>query len=310
MKEESKALVIGALLRVEVGNPNAGWTEGTVTTIKKVGLPNGEVHPYISGQALRRYLRDTLTELYKDKVSPEEKTKDPKAPIVTKGRPDKYYDDDLLGFMRAEKNKTYARAASLRVSAAYGVFPLTGDKDLGTRSAKEVKEEAGAGGSIFETEITNNVFRTSMLLELDRVGRWEKYENVNDKNGSVSAKEKKNRIRAYIEALKYLWGGGRRSRFLIDMSPQFFVCARMTKKLPIFLHALDLKYDDGYVLNMELLKEVLSDYKNDIQKLYIGIRKGFLKNEDLLEKELKDVVPTCKAGPVGKIFDEILEEYK
>jgi len=307
MKDEPKALVIGALLRVDVGNPNAGWTEGTVTVIKKVELPDGKTHPYISGQALRRYLRDTMAELYEKKVSPETKTEDPKAPVVTAGRPDKYYDDDLFGFMRAERKKTFARAAPLRVAPAYGLFSFRGDKDLGTRSAKEAMEKAEAGGSIFETEITNNVFRTAILLELDRVGKWENYETTKNKKGEIK-KSKKERIKAFLNSLKYLWGGGRKSRFLIDISPQFFICARMTKKLPIFLHALELKYDDGYVLDLELLKEVLKDYKDNIKDLYVGLRQGFLKNENEIEEEIAETIPKTKIGSVGEIFDKMLKK--
>ena len=66
----------------------------------------------------------------------------------------------------------------MRVSPAFGLFKLNSDRDLGTRSAVEVKGSADAGGSIFETEITNNVFRSSMLLELDRVGVWRRYETT------------------------------------------------------------------------------------------------------------------------------------
>ena len=284
---KARAIVIGALLRIDVGNPNAGWPEGTVTIIKKVERPDRKAsHPYISGQAIRRYLRDTLDDLLKgdktipEKMSPLEKSDDPKAPVVTAGDPEKYIDDDLFGFMKAVKGKTKRRESPLRVSPAFGLFPYAGDRDLGTRSALEFAEEAEAGGAIFETEVTSNVFRTILLLELDRTGKWKKYETVEDSEGELKQDARRRRASLLIRALKYLWGGGRRTRMLIDMTPQFIVYAKLAKKVPIFLHALGVQMEEGkYYLNTEALTQVLRDYEDDIQNLVLGMRSGFLANE-------------------------------
>lgn len=286
-----RAVVIGALLRIDVGNPNAGWPEGTITVIKKVERPDRKAsHPYISGQAIRRYLRDTLDDLIKadktvsEKMSPLEKSDDPKAPVVTRGDPEEYIDDDLFGFMKAVKGETKKRESPLRVSPAFGLFPYASDRDLGTRSAVEYEKEAEAGGAIFETEVTNNVFKTTLLLELDRIGRWQKFETIKGSDGQLKPDARKRRASLLIRALKYLWGGGRRTRMLVDLTPQFVICAKLTRKVPIFLHAINVRMDEGkYYLETEILKEVLRDYENDIQNLYVGIRKGFLSNEAELQ---------------------------
>ncbi len=314
----SKAITIGALFRVDIGNVNAGWTEGVVTTIKKVETPDGNWHPYVSGQAIRRYIRDTIADILHDdpalgEMSPEEKSSDSKAPVLTVGDPKKYVDDDIFGFMRAiktakksktdEMGDTRKRTSPLRVAPAYGLFKLTGDRDLGTRSAIAVTGSAQAGGSIFETEITNNIFRTSMLLELDRIGVWKNYETVDQKDikagGSLPDKERKNRIMLILQALKYLWGGGRQSRFLVDLSPQFIIYARMAKKIPIFLNCLSVNYDNGNYLDLTQIKEVLNDYKYDIHQLIVGIRSGFVKND------LAELQSTFGADKLHSIGDAI-----
>ena len=106
--EKSKSLSIGMLMKIDVGNVNAGWTEGVVTIIKKVERPDGFFHPYISGQAIRRYIRDTISDILSDLdnnnllLSPEEKSNEKKSPVPTAGNPQKYVDDDLFGFMRAD----------------------------------------------------------------------------------------------------------------------------------------------------------------------------------------------------------------
>jgi len=328
-KELSKAITIGALLKIDIGNPNAGWSEGIVTVLKKVERPDGKVHPYISGQALRRYLRDTLGELLSvlpeeessgEKLSPLQPSNDPKAPIITEGNPQEYIDDDLFGFMRAVRGKTKRRESPLRVSPAFGLFPYAGDRDLGTKSALEVRETAEAGGAMFETEITNNIFRTTLLLELDRVGKWKKWEiaseteeeSEEEREGEIPQNKRKNRVILLLKALKYLWGGGRRSRFLMDLTPQFIIYARMSKKIPLFLNAINVYFEDGrYVLDEEMLKEVIRDYESDIQKLIVGVRRGFFGNSDLSAlKTIKINNAELQILSVGKAIDDMQEDVK
>lgn len=345
---KSNAMVVGILLGVDVGNPNAGWAEGIVTVLKKVELPSGEAHPYISGQALRRYLRDTLQELLSEsdeneKMSPILTTKDSKAPVVTEGNPKEYIDDDLFGFMRAIKGETKLRESPLRISPAFGIFPYTGDRDLGTKSAlkpinemvkdedklealakslnvklenrkiEEVKKDIldrAHRGSMFETEITNNIFRTTLLLELDRIGKWKSYEIVGETSeGEIQFENRRRRASLLLKALKYLWGGGRRTRLLMDITPRFLIYARMTKKVPIFLNTLDVEFEDGkYKLNLDTLDEIIGDYKSDIQKLIIGIRQNFPDNEE----EIKGWVGKIGAEviSVGKAIDKMQDDVK
>lgn len=301
----SKAVVLGMLFKVDVANPNAGWTEENVTPLKKIETPDNRQHPYISGQALRRYLRDTLKEnietdengkpLYE--FSPEEPGPDPKSPVLTRGRPDLYIDDDLFGFMRAVEGSTRRRESPLRVSAAFGLFPYAGDRDLGTRSALELTHDLERGGAVFETEVTNNVFRTTWLLELDRVGYWLGYENVAGADewtanstgtvqlaqnqtgywGRISDSERKTRTKAMLRAIKYLEGGARQARLLIELVPQMIIYARSTRKVAMFLNSLQVTPADGrYHLELGPLEEILRDYAADIQALYIGLRDGFI----------------------------------
>ncbi len=342
----SKAISIGMIMHVDVGNVNAGWTEGVVTVIKKVERPDGYFHPYISGQALRRYIRDTMQNILKEKndnvlaMSPEDKSSDKKSPVVTVGDPQKYIDDDLFGFMRAIKKErsrkkktdgnnginenvesdkeqevesggTRKRTSPLRVSPAFGIFKLNSDRDLGTRSALELTQSADAGGSIFETEITNNLFRSTLLLELDRVGVWKGYETTNEKDrdgGQLTEDMRKSRVSVLLESLKYLWGGGRQTRFLVDLTPQFIIYARMRRKVPLFLNSLNVEYSDGnYKIKTDLIKETIEDYSNDIQSLIIGNRVGQFTNssEDFTQLHSKIQVKT-----IGNAIDSMISDIK
>jgi len=346
-------------MQVDVGNVNAGWTEGVVTVIKKVERPDGFFHPYISGQALRRYIRDTMKDILRDNqrnntklmMSPEEPGVDKKSPVVTIGDPRMYIDDDLFGFMRAIKRErgskkkkqaaepeatnmnssetaetattdveqvvevestgTRKRTSPLRISPAFGIFKLNSDRDLGTRSAVEITQSAEAGGSIFETEITNNIFRSTLLLEIDRVGRWKGYETTNNKDkdgGELSEEERKDRVCIILESLKYLWGGGRQTRFLVDLTPQFIIYARMRCKVPIFLNSLNVEFDDGrYKIKTDAIKEIIKDYTNDIESLIIGTRTGqFVNSID----ELNQIHPNIQITSVGHAIDSMITDIK
>jgi len=305
----TKAFVIGGLLKVDLGNVNAGWTEGIVQVLKKVELPDGSTRPYVSGQALRRYLRDTLRTLpgVAEEISPLVEQKDPKAPVTTEGDPGRYVDDDLFGFMRAVKGGTKRRESPLRVAPAYGLFPYRGDRDLGTRSAVEARGEAEAGGSIFETEITNNVFRTTLLLELDRVGRWAKFESVKDETGELPLNERRRRAVLLLESLKYLWGGGRRTRLLVDLTPRFVAYARLGRKIPLFLDCLEVSYEaDKYRLGTAPLRQVLEDYGASVERLLLGVREGFLTNAD----DLAGVREGVRVASIAKTLDAAAEDLR
>ncbi len=342
----SKAIVLGMLFKVDVANPNAGWTEENVTPLKKIETPDNRQHPYISGQALRRYLRDTLKEnveldsngnpLYS--FSPEEPGSDPRSPILTAGRPDLYIDDDLFGFMRAVRGQTRRRESPLRVSAAFGLFPYTGDRDLGTRSALQVTHDPERGGAVFETEVTSNVFRTTWLLELDRVGCWLGYENAADHNewvteetgavqlaqaqtghwGKRADPERKTRVKAALRAIKYLEGGARQARLLIEFVPQMLIYARCTRKVAMFLNSLQVVPADGcYDLIEGPLMEVLKDYAGDIQALFIGLRDGFVSSSKIevlehvkgaLGDQAKTINPEVVS--IGEAVDKMIRDIE
>lgn len=341
----SKAVVLGMLFKVDVANPNAGWTEENVTPLKKIETPDNRQHPYISGQALRRYLRDTVKENIEIDAngnplyifSPEEPRPDPKSPILTEGRPDRYIDDDLFGFMRAVREGTRRRESPLRVSAAFGLFPYTGDRDLGTRSALQATHDPERGGAVFETEITSNVFRTTWLLELDRVGYWLGYENAVDHNqwvaeetgtvqlaqnqaghwGKLADQERKTRVEALLKAIKYLEGGARQARLLIELVPQMLIYARCTRKVAMFLNSLQVRPADNgqYDLVEGPLMEVLKDYADDIQALFIGLRDGFVSIEKVelvkhVEHALGERAETIKPEvlSIGEAVDKMVAD--
>ena len=288
----SKAIVIGYLAKVSAANVNASHTEGNVVVAKKVTLPDGSAIPYISGQAVRRMLRDRIEELGYPLSEPFAKVE--RQEVTPPVRPWEFVDEDLFGYLDPSGGRR--RTSPVRVSAAVGLFPFQGDRDLGTRSFERFGQTMAAGGNMFETELYANLFKGTVLVELDRVGVFrdleigdqqlpEALQRITEQNNRWRAvllpDERRKRLQTLFEAFNLLWGGGRTARMLSDLSPKFLAYARLRVKHPVFLEALVAHYEDGkYVLELEPLKNALDKFQSYREQTLFGLEPGIFGNEE------------------------------
>jgi len=281
----SKAVVIGYLAKVSASNVNASHTEGNVVVAKKVTLPDGTTVPYISGQAIRRMLRDRLEELGYPLSEPFTTVSGQEAtPPV---RPWDFIDEDLFGYLDPSGGRR--RTSPVRVSAAIGLFPFQGDRDLGTRSFERFGQEMAAGGNMFETELYANLFKSTVLVELDRVGVFKPIETGEKNERTLPADERTKRLQTLFEALNILWGGGRTARMLADLSPKLLAYARLSVKHPVFLEALSAHYEDGkYALKLGPLVNVLKKFADYREQTLFGIEPGIFGNEEEIRAALQE----------------------
>jgi CRISPR-associated protein Cst2 len=279
----SKAIVIAYLAKVSAANVNASHTEGNVVVAKKVTLPDGSTIPYISGQAVRRMLRDRLEELGYPLSEPFARVEGQE--VTPPVRPWEFVDEDLFGYLDPSGGRR--RTSPVRVSAAVGLFPFQGDRDLGTRSFERFGQAMAAGGNMFETELYANLFKGTVLVELDRVGVFRSLEIGEDAERVLPADERRKRLQTLFEALNLLWGGGRTARMLADLSPKFLAYARLRVKHPVFLEALVAHYEDGkYVLELEPLKNALDKFRSYREQTLFGLEPGIFGNEDEIRSAL------------------------
>ena len=280
----SKAIVIGYLAKVSAANVNASHTEGNVVVAKKVTLPDGTTVPYISGQAIRRMLRDRLEELGYPLSEPFATVSGQE--VTPPVRPWDFIDEDLFGYLDPSGGRR--RTSPVRVSAAVGLFPFQGDRDLGTRSFERFGQAMAAGGNMFETELYANLFKGTVLVELDRVGVFKPIETGEKNERILPADERMKRLQTLFEALNILWGGGRTARMLADLSPKFLVYARLKVKHPVFLEALTAHYEDGkYVLELEPLVNALEKFADYREETFFGIEPGIFGNEGEIRAALQ-----------------------
>ncbi len=288
MNTENKinCLNIAYIFKTSLGSVNGSWTEGNVSTVKKITLPNGSQLPYVSGQSIKYQIRKAWKEMGLQKLLSEIKQTEIKAGVdYTLGQPDNYIDDDLLGYMitakKGSNDENRRRTAVVRTSAAIGLFPFRNDRDLGTKSKEQTGGDVSAGGNIFETEIYYNYFRVNFLIELDRLGTFQDFELEKSKKGktpTLTIEQRRERLVYLLKALSHIWGGGKQSRLLTDISPKFLAITFQTAKSPIFLETLTV--NDNEELHTGAIREVLESNKNIIKQQILGIQSGIFKNND------------------------------
>ena len=74
--KQSKCVNLVFVFKTSVGSVNSSFNEDNVSVVKKITLPNGDELPYISGQAMRRYIRDKWSEMGLS-ISPVNQTSTP-----------------------------------------------------------------------------------------------------------------------------------------------------------------------------------------------------------------------------------------
>ena len=287
-KESKMFLNIAYITKVNIASLNgAEGSGGNITPIKKVSSYDGEEFVYVSGQALRHYLKETLFQLgeniaeINEKGEPTFKVDGKYVNLDSKKEFDKYkkqvfksvVDLDLFGYMFP---KSYRRWSPVKVAPLLSLLPYKGEVDYLTRKQKGENK----GGNIVQVEIdTLNFMRGNIVINLEHIGAIVD-EFTYEKENILSDDEKKERINKLLEAIKNFNGGAKQARNLEDIAPKFIVITKQQSANPFFLNAL--KVDKNMNLDIAILKEAINEA--DYEDLKIGLRSGIFNNE----KEIKD----------------------
>lgn len=271
--KDAKALTITYLTPVSFASLNGGDKEAdNISSIKKISI-GVDQYPYVSSQAIRRALRNQL-EVLGWSLSEGAVATIKKGAATTQQEPERYIDDDLFGYMGTEaagegkKGRATKRTSVVRVSPLIALTPYQGDLDFGTNY---MGVKAGGDPNIFETEVHSGLYRGSILIELDRVGCGDGFDQ------DLPSGERAKRVIGLINAIKNLWVPGRQSRYLADVSPKFIASAMMRTKTPIFLESV--KVDDNDSITARIIHETIQDYQKEIVAYVIGVRTGAFNGE-------------------------------
>jgi CRISPR-associated protein Cst2 len=268
-----------------------------------------EEYPYVSGQAVKYWWRETIHQKFNWAESPI--TREKKV-AYTEGNPIKYEEDDIFGYMVApaqgeEKGLVYRRIAPLKCTPLISLFGnvITGDFGVFARGP------ASAEPVPYEQEFYSTVLKGTFSLMLSEVGvflqglskdlpsesdtKQEQFkERVN--NIIVAAKdigatiepsriilpleERKKRIKESLLSISEMAGGAKTTNYLTDVSPKFIVTAVLNCANHIFMDVVTTK-DGRPILNIDALSEIVKDYKDKfLSPIYIGLRKGFFDDTE------------------------------
>ncbi len=299
-------LNIAYITKVNVASLNGGESSGgNVTVLKKISNAKGDEFAYVSGQALRRYLKETLMQLGESISSVDENGNptfiDDKKFLKLNNKIDEKIkekifksvcDLDLFGFMLPKGGR---RWSPVKVAPLVSLLPYKGEYDYLTRKQK-VEDDSKKSGNIVQIEIdTLNFMRGNIMINTAHIGN-EIDEYTYEVKEILNNQERTQRLNVLLDAIKNFNGGAKQARNLEDISPKFIIIAKQKTGNPFLLNALSVDINGN--INIENIKDAIED--QEVESLSIGISKGIFTNEDEIKSSFNNVIT------VG----EALEEYK
>lgn len=310
-------LVGKVALGVVAGAPNNGLGDANVATVKSMRVGR-DVHPYVSAQAFRRWLRDSLPA--SDGRSPVHRSgSGQRQQAYTVGRPDRHLDDDLFGYMVAvkEAGETRQRDTVFATGTLVAVAPRRPTEDFGTMSRGF---GPGVNPVIHQHEFYTAELAGDVMLDLPRVGTFEV-----DGSGlkialtKAAAKEaeeagatpttlrqipslrlpiveRRRRVALLLRTLVELRGGAKQSLHYGDRVPAFVLLAPVKGGVNPFTRVLGAK--DGQTAFLGgVLREELDAWADELDgPVLVGWAPGFLGDQrDRVRHELADLL---EAGTV------------
>jgi CRISPR-associated protein Cst2 len=304
-------------LGVTAGAPNNGLGDGNVAMVKSMRVGR-ETYPYVSAQAFRRWLRDSLP-ADEPRTGVTRSGSGKRQQAYTQGRPDRYLDDDLFGYMVAvkEAGATCQRDTVLATGTLVAVAPRPPTQDFGTMSRGFA---AGENPVIHEHQFYTAELAGDILLDLPRVGVFEV-----DGSGlkvaltATAAKEaeaagaeattlrqvgalrlpmteRRRRAAVLLRTLAAVRGGAKQSLHYGDRTPPLVLLAPVKGGVNPFTRVLGAK-DGQTVFRSDVLAEEARAWSDELDgPILLGWAPGFLG--DQRERAQRELASLVGAGTV------------
>ena len=297
---------------------NAG-TEASMTTENIVAVKKFQrgrnTYPYVSGQAWRNWWRTTLEQEFDAwKNSPIEREK---KIAFTAADPVTYDDDDVFGYMRAQKKEgTVTRLSPLKCSPLVAIAPHNPTTDWGVMARQKegdpVPYEHQFYSCVLQGIFSLNLSEVGVFSDINRTG----YKNIassyvskiQDAGGTQDGESsiwtlpteiRLRRCQQTLEALPLLSGGAKLTSHLTDVTPKLIILSVLEGGNHPFMNLMVERNGVGE-LSMDALREVIDDYADRFcDAIYIGRRSGFM---DELDKQLNDLA-TNNDLPCEIVYD-------
>lgn len=293
---ELKAISMVWLSRTGLTNLNAGEGGSNLVDLKKYRWA-GREYPYVSGQAMRFYLKEAI----RREVRPEE------ACVAdengeTCGRIAECVLCDLFGFMTTLPEIGAAvRVSPVKVSPAMGLIPLedTMTVDFLTRRHRGATQEVEGKieGDIVNVELAVNLYKVGLAVDLRRIGREEELTEIEKGHGKkartirgvrlrdyIDEAERRRRLRLLLDAVQDFSDYSKQARLLTDFTPDLVIVALQANYSHRLQKALEVTGDGAAALDTERLDQVLRELREDLAAvdgrpaLFAGMLEGVVAN--------------------------------
>ena len=297
-----------------LGSIPGARTDNTVG-VKSIRAKGDGEYPYVSAQAFRYWLRATLEQaggkwqsapIYREKKV-----------AYTDANPIKYWDDDLLGYMRAPSKKksavearqedtsrqdetpttdTITRVSPFRVSTLVSIAPVTITNDFGTMSRHEgdpVPHEHQFYRATLKGLFSLDLYAAGTFSYKQQTG----YRNLDDvrqeqakENGLEHMEAAKSyrlpqetrieRVSALLDGLAQLEGGAKQTIHYTDVAPPLVILAVNKGGNHLFGYAIGADSKRLPVVKTAVLEEALDVYADEIlSDVYVGWTQGYMDEE-------------------------------
>lgn len=282
---ELKGLNMVWLSETNLTNLNAGEGESNYIDMKKY-KKDGLEYPYVSGQAMRFYLKEAI----RRNLGTEEYMCIPDNKGETCGDIKKCMMCDLFGFMKTIKNKgATTRVSPVKVSPAIGLLPFDENSNVDFLTRRHRASQNGQlEGDIVNIEMGTNIYKAGLSLDIMRIGCEEE---IDEEKRSITIAsfvddiEQKNRTKKVIEATKYISDYSKQARLLTDFSPDIIAVSLQSR----YSHRLQklFELEEGRNLNILRLNQILDDVSEYSSAIHFGMVSGIVKNENEVKKAIE-----------------------
>lgn len=297
--------------------------------------------PYVSAQSWRRWLRDTTNE--ENAWKPSEllaigfNAKGSTNKIATSLNPIDFPEDDIFGYMKAGGNETdeegsKVKAESIQRTTAFKTSILKGIPNMYAITTDEGTVFPNNGSPLrYSTQFYSTHLEGFFNLEYYRLGIYDNIGSHQELSKSLveQYKEKFNETDLYgnkfkryelkdsenirkkhasglLKGLAFLRGGAKQAAFGADVSPKVLILAGMESANPIF-NNLFIGTGEKPELNEKVLIQIADDYKDKLATpIYIGIRTGYLQNEEKIKSLGENFIIDSPVGIVNKFIENNL----
>ncbi|MBA4493251.1 type I-B CRISPR-associated protein Cas7/Cst2/DevR [Paenactinomyces guangxiensis] len=294
-----KSIALTWLSKTDLSNLNSGEGAGNLTELKV--YDNGR-KPYVSGQAVRRALFDTI-----QRSHPERFRCSPETPC---GDVENCWSCDLRGFLAPEEKKGGTRRWSpVKASPALGQVAKEIVSDLLTRHSDITKENRESKDMrLAHVQMMDNIYKLNLVIDTENVGRVQeptivtegKKQRVTGWHTTVQVSEEERilRLHALMDGVYHLSGFAKQARQLSSLAPECLILSLKQTYNQRGLSTMDLDAENR--MDPEGLMLFLKEAKHLGDRICVGWAPGIVSNE----KEIRKIFEQYQV-PVLSVFEAI-----